>query len=130
MLGWEEDTTGPAAARFYPPSSRLLESCIDCFNRRSDFKHCFESDHHSDIWLYGISLCTLICDIAYALFHTVFASKSLKHAGFGSKVLPIVPLWGTGIFVTVIVLAIMAIYPYRVIRFLIVVAAIIVAVIF
>lgn len=73
---------------------------------------------------------TLICDIAYALFHTVFASKSLKHAGFGSKVLPIVPLWGTGIFVTVIVLAIMAIYPYRVIRYLIVVAAIIVAVIF
>ena len=33
MLGWEEDTTGPAAARFYPPSSRVLEvlfaeSCI------------------------------------------------------------------------------------------------------
>jgi O-antigen/teichoic acid export membrane protein len=64
---------------------------------------------------------TLICDIVYAFMHTYFSRRLLKKNMPGIDVIPFVPTWIIGIVTTIGCFVILLLYPFPIVRYLIVV---------
>jgi len=68
---------------------------------------------------------TLLSDIVYALMHTYFSHRLLKKNMPGTEVLPIVPIWLIGILSTLGCFMLLLLYPYPVVRYIIIGVALI-----
>ena len=72
---------------------------------------------------------TLFCDIIYALMHTLFSNRLLKHNMPNTEVIAVKETWAIGIITTAICLIILQIYPFVLIRYVLMITIVLICII-
>ena len=72
---------------------------------------------------------TLLCDIIYALMHTIFSTKLLKENMPNTEVIAIKETWIIGITTTIVCLTILQMYPFVFIRYILMIIIVLICII-